>query len=258
MARPLCFLAKNVRIPLLFLVLGMIWGSAWLLHPQPFPALPLLVAGTFRFALAAGLLGVAAVLQRAFRRGAGEHVERLSLSFWCSSATPGLFLLALPYACSAAASHAGVAAGLPAAIYAAMPLAVLLFEQEESPIQIPALLLGFSGVSLLVIQGLQLDVMHWRGELLLLAGMAANAAALVYGVHGGRERMRGLASLAGCAVQCGVAAAALALMAALTGQWAPAGPGWTNHGAIWGEIVRPAVIFEAVISSITLPMMYLL
>ncbi|WP_148214964.1 MULTISPECIES: hypothetical protein [Acidobacterium] len=243
-----------MRITLLFLVLGAIWGSAWLLHAEPYSGPPLLAAGAFRFALAAVLLGIAAVFQRGFRRRGNGRAATGHSSFWRSSAMLGMLLLALPYACSAAASHAGVAAGLPGAIYAAMPLAVLLLLEDEIPARIPVLLLGFTGVSLLVIQGLQLDLAHWRGELLLLGGMAANAAALAYVVRGGRERMRAAASLAGCAVQCAVAAALLALVATLDGQW----PAVSGVAHTFAGILRPAVVFEAVISSITLPMMYLL
>lgn len=248
----------TVRITLLFLVLGAIWGSAWLLHAEPYSGPPLLAAGTFRFALAAVLLGVAAVFQLAFRQGGKDQAATAHPSFWPSSAMLGMLLLALPYACSAAASHAGVAAGLPGAIYAAMPLAVLLLLEDEVPARLPMLLLGFTGVSLLVIQGLQLDLAHWRGELLLLGGMAANAAALAYVVRGGRERMRAAGSLAGCAAQCAVAAAILAVVASVDGQWPAAGNGATGLLHAFAEILRPDVVFEAVISSITLPMMYLL
>uniref|UniRef100_A0A7V5CRV7 Uncharacterized protein n=1 Tax=Acidobacterium capsulatum TaxID=33075 RepID=A0A7V5CRV7_9BACT len=244
----------TVRITLLFLVLGTIWGSAWLLHSEPYSGQPLLAAGTFRFALAAVLLGVAAAFQFAFRRSGQSRAATAHPSFWRSSAMLGVLLLALPYACSAAASRAGVAAGLPGAIYAAMPLAVLLLLEEDVPGRMPVLLLGFAGVSLLVIQGLQLDIAHWRGELLLLAGMAANAAALAYVVRGGRERMRATASLAGCAVQCAVAAVLLALAATLDGQW----PAATGVAHAFAGILSPAVVMEAVITSITLPMMYLL
>jgi drug/metabolite transporter (DMT)-like permease len=248
----------NVRIPLLFLVLGLIWGSAWLLHAQPYSALPLLAAGAFRFALAAVLLGVAAVVQFAFRPSSSEGAAAPDASFWRSSAVLGLLLLALPYACSAAASHAGVTAALPGVIYAAMPLVVLLLLEDEIPARLPVLLLGFTGVSLLLIQGLQLDLAHWRGELLLLAGMSANAAALAYLARGSRVRTRAASSLAGCAVQCAVAAASLALLATLSGQWPATGPESTSTFRILAESVSPAVVSEALISSITLPMMYLL
>ncbi len=239
---------------LLFLILGVLWGSTWLLHAQTYSALPLLAAGALRFALAAVLLGAAALLRRAFRKKTGTE----KTSFWRSSAVLGLLLLALPYACSAGASHAGVAAGLPGAMYAAMPLAVLLFLEEEMASRLPALLLGLTGVSLLVIQGLDLDAIHWRGEVLLLAGMAANAGALAYAMRGGLRRLQEAASLAGCAAQCAVAAGVLAFFAAISGQWFALGHELANQVISLRGILWPAVTSEAMISSITLPMMYLL
>jgi drug/metabolite transporter (DMT)-like permease len=248
----------TVRITLLFLLLGAIWGSAWLLRAEPYSGPPLLAAGTFRFALSAVLLGVAVAFQLAFRRGGRGQAATALPAFWRSSAMLGTLLLALPYACSAAASRAGVAAGLPGAIYAAMPLAVVLLLEEDVPARMSVLLLGFTGVSLLVIQGLQLDLAHWRGELLLLSGMVANAAALAYVVRGGRERIRASASLAGCAVQCAVAAGLLALATTVDGQWPAGGLAATGVFHAFAGILSPAVVVEAVISSITLPMMYLL
>lgn len=242
----------KLRATALFVIIGVIWGSTWLLHGGSYQSVPLLCAGAMRFALAAILLGVTALVSRAFRKNRASVEAPILLP----SALLGMLLLALPYACSVGASHAGVAAGLPAGIYAAMPLAVVLFLELDVTPQLPVLLMGLAGVSLLVLQGLQLDWTHWRGEALLLGGMAANALALAYAVRGGQARLQALASLRGIAVQCAVAAGVLAIFAAVSGQLQ-----WqllAGHWAAPGLNSWLAVIAEAVISSITLPMMYLL
>jgi len=236
-----------VRTRLLFLMLGLLWGSTWLLHAQPRAEAPLLAAGAVRFALAALLLGTIAWIRRA---GTGKKTQSGG-SFWQISAVLGLLLLALPYACSAGASHADVAAGLPEAIYAAMPLAVVLLLGEEMNPWLPALLLGFSGVSLLVIQGLQVDLAHWRGEALLAAGMVANAAALAYAARG---RLTVAASLEGCAAQCAAAAGILAVFAGISGQ----ADRLLHAGASLRAAEWLPISVEALITALTLPMMYAL
>jgi drug/metabolite transporter (DMT)-like permease len=238
----------------LFAVLGITWGSLWLLTGGGPDPLPLLCAGAIQFGLAALLLGIYGVARRDKTAAGGRFSSG-------SGVVMGLMLLALPYACTAWASGSvhpylrAAAPGLPAIVYAAMPLTVMLMLGEDAGRYLPRLLFGLTGVALLVAQGAVLDVARWMPELVLTVGMVAYGFALVYGarrLRGDGER-RGTSNLvAWCALQYGSAAVVLALMAAANGDWArlAANISAVEPGRWFG------VALAAGISAVTLPIFY--
>lgn len=238
----------------LFAVLGITWGSLWLLTGGGPDPLPLLCAGAVEFAVAALLLGIYGVA----RRGKTAAGGRFSSG---SGVVMGLMLLAFPYACTAWASGSvhpylrAAAPGLPAIVYAAMPLAVMLMLGEDAGRYLPRLLFGLTGVALLVSQGATVDVARWLPELVLMAGMVAYGFALVYGarrVRGDGERGGTSNLVTWCALQYGSAAVVLALIAAANGDWVRLGANFSavEPGRWFG------VALAAGISAVTLPILY--
>lgn len=238
----------------LFAVLGITWGSLWLVtggSPNP---VPLLCAGALRFGAAAVVLGIYAWTRKDTAGPGGGFGLR-------SGVVVGLALLAVPYACTAWASGRvhpylrTTAAGLPAIVYAAMPLAVMLMLREDLGKYLPRLLLGLTGVALLVQQGAELDLARWAPEVVLAAGMLVYGSALVYGA--GRLRAGddgvGASNLIGwCVLQCATAAATLGVLAGVNGDWFRlAGRlGAVEPGRWFG------VLLAAGISAVTLPILY--
>ena len=238
----------------LFAVLGITWGSLWLLTGGAPDSLPLLCAGAIQFGVAALLLGVYGLARRG-RPAAGGRISP------GSGVVMGLLLLAVPYACTAWASGSvspylrATAAGLPAIVYAAMPLVVMLMLGEDAGQYLPRLLFGLTGVALLVAQGAALDLARWLPELVLTAGMVAYGFGLVYGGRrlGGNEGGGGTSNLvAWCALQYGSAAVALAMLAAANRDWARLARHFSavEPGRWFG------VALSAGISAVTLPILY--
>lgn len=239
---------------LLFAVLGITWGSLWLVtggSPNP---VPLLCAGALRFGAAALALGLYARV----RKDAAAPGVRFSYG---SGVVMGLALLGVPYACTAWASGAvhpylrQTASGLPAIVYAAVPLAVMLMLREDLGKYLPRLLFGLTGVSLLVEQGAVVDLARWLPELVLAAGMLVYGFALVYGgvrVRGDGDGFGASNLITWCALQCATAAGTLGLLAVVNGDWLRlAGRlGAVEPGRWFG------VLLAAGISAVTLPIFY--
>lgn len=238
----------------LFVVLGITWGSLWLVTGGTLHPLPLLCAGALRFGVAALALGIYAWA----RKGADGSGGRFSYG---SGVVMGLALLAVPYACTAWASGAvhpylqATAAGLPAVVYGAMPLAVMLMLRADAGRYLPRLLFGLTGVALLVSQSVAADLARWLPEAVLAAGMLVYGFSLVYaaGQLRGDEDGGGASNLISwCALQCATAAAVLSLVAVVNGDWA----------RLAGRLaaVEPGrwfgVVLAAGISAVTLPILY--
>lgn len=238
----------------LFAVLGITWGSLWLLTGGGPDPLPLLCAGAVEFGLAALLLGIYGVVRKGRTAAGGQFTSG-------SGVVMGLMLVAVPYACTAWASGSvhpylrSTAAGLPAIVYAAMPLVVMLMLGADAGRYLPRLVFGLTGVALLVSQGAAVDLARWLPELVLAAGMFAYGFALVYGARRcrGDERRVGTSKLIpGCALQYASAAGGLALMASANGDWARLGANLSavEPGRWFG------VALTAGISAVTLPVFY--
>lgn len=209
------------RIFLWFAVLGITWGSLWLVTGGSVDPIPLLCEGTVHYGLAAVVLLLYALMRK------GEDAEGRRYSYG-SGVVMGLALLALPYAATAWASgrvhpylHA-TATGLPAVVYGAMPLVVMLMLRADAGRYLPRLLFGLTGVALLVAQGVAASAARWLPELVLAAGMLLYGFALIYGAGQLRRELDGkkrLNLLSWCALQCATAAAVLATAAFLNGDW---------------------------------------
>jgi hypothetical protein len=239
----------------LFAALGITWGSLWLVTGGATDPVPLICEGALRFGAAALALGIYGLVRRsAGRAGAGNFP-------YGSGVVLGLGLLAVPYACTAWASGAvhpylrATAVGLPAVVYAAMPLVVMLTMREDAGRYLPRLLFGLTGVALLVAQGVALDLARWLPELMLAAGMVVYGLALVFaaGQFGGDKERGGASNLVPwCALQCATAAVALAAVGVLNGDWARfAAQAPASEPGRW-----MGVALAAGISAVTLPILY--
>jgi drug/metabolite transporter (DMT)-like permease len=238
----------------LFAVLGITWGSLWLLTGGAPDPLPLLCAGAIEFAVAALLLFAYGVARRG-KTGLGTRYS------FGSGVAMGMMLLAIPYACTAWASgwvHPNLraaAAGLPAIIYAALPLAVMLMTGADAVQYLPKLLSGLTGIALLVWQGAALDLARWLSELLLMGGMLGYGFALVYGMrrmHDDEGQVGTTRFVDWCSLQYASAAVMLALLALANGDWIRLGLNVSSvdPGRWFG------VVLAGGISAVTLPILY--
>lgn len=238
----------------LFAVLGITWGSLWLVTGGTLDPVPLLCEGALRFGLAALALGLYGFARRGEGAGSGEF----SLG---SGVVIGAALLGVPYACTAWASGSvhpylrETAAGFPAVVYAALPLALMLMLGEDLGRYLPKLLFGLTGVALLVAQGASADLARWPAELVLVLGMLVYGFALAYGarlLRGDREGVGSSNLIPWCAVQCGSAAVALALMAVVNGDWVrlAAHAGAVEAGRWFGLVLAAGIL------AVTLPIFY--
>jgi drug/metabolite transporter (DMT)-like permease len=242
------------QIYLWFAVLGITWGSLWLVTGGSVDPVPLLCEGTVHYGLAALALGIYAMLRK------GNDADGTRFSYG-SGVVMGLGLLAVPYAATALASGTvhpylrATAAGLPAVVYGAMPLAVMLMVRADAGRYLPRLLFGLTGVALLVAQGLRLDTARWLPEVVLAAGMLVYGLALVYAARELEIRLNDEGKLntpGWCAVQCATASTTLALGGVANGDWArlAARIGSVEPGRWFGLVIAAGITF------VTLPLLY--
>lgn len=245
-----------MRVYLLFAVLGISWGSLWLVTGGSVDPVPLLCEGAVRLGVAALLLGIYGWVRRDDEGSGGKFS-------YISGAVLGLALLGIPYACTAWASGTvhpylrSAASGLPAVFYGALPMAVMLMWGADAGRYLPRLLFGLTGVALLVAQGAALDLARWLPELVLAVGMLIYGFGLVYGAKRLRVERAGVGSLSilhWCALQCATAAVGLAVMAAANGDWGRLVARFAGiEAGRWFGIALAAGI-----TGVTLPFMYLL
>ncbi len=242
-----------MRVYLLFAVLGITWGSLWLVTGGSVDPVPLLCEGVVRLGLAALVLGIYGWFRRDEESTGGK--------FSCGSgAVMGLALLGIPYACTAWASGTvhpylrAASPGLPAVFYGALPLAVMLMWGADAGRYLPRLLFGLTGVALLVAQGAALDLARWLPELILAVGMLIYGFGLVYGAERLRSGGGSLSLLNWCALQCATAAVGLAVVAAANGDWGRLAARFAVIGA--GRWLGIALAGGA--TGVTLPFLYLL
>ncbi len=248
------------RVYVLFAVLGITWGSLWLISGGALQPVPLLCEGALRFGAAALLLAAYSAALRSVAGAAGKFSP-------ASGVWLGIALLAAPYACTAWASGRvhphlrATASGLPGVVYAAMPLAVMLVAREDAGRYLPRLMLGLTGAALLLAQGVALDAARWPAEVVLTVGMLAYGLGLVYAMgrlrSGKRDVVpaRGSLGLLGwCALQCLAAGVTLALLAAANGDWAR----FVGHVAAVEGGRWVGLALAAAISAVTLPVLFYL
>ena len=201
------------RVAAAFMLVGVLWGSAWMLSPSlPRPAM---LAGAVRFASSAALLGVAAAFMRSRNRGIESHREDTSIT---PSLILGVTLVGLPFALAVWAKSLA-SAGNVAVLYAAMPLftALLGDNSDEVSAAIPVVMIGMGGVAFLVAQGIRYSMRQLGGVLLLGLAVALEAWSLNYA----KRRIRRGNILTSSAIQCSIAAALLLLLGGARGMSLP-------------------------------------
>ncbi len=232
----------NLRVAAAFFAVGAIWGSAWIPTQALSRSLPSLPAGALRFALAAMVLAIPAVVLRL--RSSARPVASLLLPAVLLGAT----MLALPYACTAWAAGR-VSPGLVALAFALMPLCVLLFGREEGGGGVTVVVLGIGGVSMIVAPGISLGARQLPGVAALLAAMGLGGFSLFHVRRlyaAGRLRVHDLPGF--CAIQFAVASVIL------TGLLAMARPqSALPHDA---TAAGPLALLAIVVSAATLPLLY--
>jgi drug/metabolite transporter (DMT)-like permease len=229
------------RIPACFLVVGGLWGSAWMFSSL-LPGPPLL-AGAVRFAIAAALLLAIAAAALAHKR----HESRKTLhSFpFAPSILLGVTLTGLPYALAVWAKDF-VSAGVMAVLYAAMPLAALFFGRKGSnrASLIPAMAIGMGGIAFVVARGIDYSARQIWGALLLGAAVGLGAFSLNYA----KEHIQRGQILLSSAIQCTVSAVLLMFLSG-TGGW-PSPVQWTRSS------VAMLAALAAVEGAVALPLFF--
>jgi len=209
----------NWRIPSTFVMIGILWGSAWIM--TPLLPMPLLLSGAARFAIAAVLLASGVIILRAKGRLV-PHPFPLGPSL-----VLGITLLGLPYALAVWAKGS-VSSGLVAVTYAVMPLEAFFFDRSESgtPTLIPAMAIGIGGIAFLAGQGISYSAAQTGGLLLLAAAVGLGAFSLVYAK---RHLQRG-SLLLSSAIQCVIACILLVFLSGIGGWQRPTA--WTHRSLL--------------------------
>lgn len=215
-----------------FAVVGILWGSAWIVAPML--PVPDLAAGAARFAIAATILAVAAWVFRARQKTSAPLVPSLLL---------GITMIGVPYALAVWAKGS-VSIGVVAVLYALTPLAALFFSRDSSAAPIPALAIGMGGVAFLVAQGIQYSLGQVKGASLLIVAVVLAGFSLNYA----KRHIRKDTVLVSSAIQCAVACVLLGCVSAITGQLHFVGWNW--------ESVSLLGAVAAVEGAIALPMLY--
>jgi drug/metabolite transporter (DMT)-like permease len=197
----------NLRALAVFAMIGILWGSAWILTPSL--PMPTMLAGSARFAIAGVLLALATLAVRTMRKPIAHAFPLVP------SLVLGVTLVGLPYALAVWAKDS-VSPGLVAVLYAVMPVAALLFSRNVSSASlfIPAMAIGTGGVAFLVEQGISYSSAQLEGLLLLAAAVVLGAFSLNYA----KSRIKRGSFLLSSAIQCLVASVLLIFLSG-TGGW---------------------------------------
>jgi len=156
------------RLIAAFVLLGLIWGSEWLIgRTLETPPLGLLA---LRDGMAALVLGALV-----FMRG----VSRPSLRVVTIAAVSGISFAALPAILTIWAAER-VSPGLLVVILAMTPLLAALMEGRASGGLLAALVGGIAGTTLLASQGLSFALTQWAGAAALLTDAAMIAASVLW------------------------------------------------------------------------------
>ena len=222
-----------------FAAVCILWGSAWIPTSVVLREMPVIRAGAMRFAIAAIFVASLALIAWLRNRVAVQRKPALPLR---NSLVLGLTALALPYALTAYAAGQ-VSSGAVAVLFALMPLAALLLSREAMSAAIPALVIGLGGVALLVAQGLSISTMQWKGVALIACAVVLGAFSLNYA----KTRLRRSDLLASVSIQFACAAVFLGLLSTFIE---------LGKQAIWNQDGLLSLLILAVISGLSLPLMY--
>jgi len=221
-----------------FALLGVLWGSAWILTPAT--SSPKLLAGVVRFAIAATVLGLLALFQLI------KRISRYQAFPLVPSIVLGVTMIGLPYALAVWARGA-VSQGMVPVFYAAMPLAALFFSRKTDGAAIPAMAIGMGGVACLAGQAINFSSGQIYGMLLLGAAILLGAFSLNYG----KASIRPGSFLLSSAIQCTAASVLLVFLSGAAGQLHR-----TSWQAIWNRQSIVQLIALAVAEAASLPLLY--
>ncbi|MGA7315990.1 MAG: DMT family transporter [Silvibacterium sp.] len=219
----------NWRTASTFVMVGLLWGSAWIPSSFVLPQVPGLQAGALRFA-------IAAIFTRLLAPSRKETALVPSLVL-------GVTMVALPYALTVWATGQ-VSPGVVATLFASMPLAALLMSPEAASRAIPTLVIGIGGVATLVAQGLSTSTGQIKGVLLIGTAVALGAFSLNYA----QRYLRPSDLLASVAVQFAAAAILLGALSVATER--KVAIGWSE------QTVFSLLILGVTVSGVTVPLVY--
>jgi drug/metabolite transporter (DMT)-like permease len=207
----------NWRTSAAFALIGILWGSAWILAPL-LPMSPLL-AGAARLAIAAVMLTLVAFIARIRLRPPARTFPLVP------SLLLGITMVGLPYALATWARDS-VSAGVVAVLYALMPLAALFFSGDRVNARIPALAIGTGGIAFLVAEGITYSTAQIGGMLLIAAAVVLGAFSLNYA----KSNIPKGCFLLSSAIQCAVACVLLVFLSGIEG-W-PRRTSWTQSSLL--------------------------
>jgi drug/metabolite transporter (DMT)-like permease len=228
------------RTVLAFALIGLLWGSAWIPTSEVLKHIPLLRAGAIRFAIAAVFT---ALFSLAARLGGRPASPRFSAALFRDASVLSITALALPYALTAWASPR-LSPGVIPVGFAFMPLIALLMSEELSGGSLAALVIGISGVILLVAQGLSFSLSQLGGIFVLLCAVILGAFSLIYA----KKHLRSSDLVISSALQFAFAAILLGAISFATDRTAPSVPDTST--IVW------IVVLGILISGTTLPFLY--
>jgi drug/metabolite transporter (DMT)-like permease len=166
----------TLRHRLAFVLLCAIWGTTWLAIRVVVRDIPPFFAASARFLIAAALLAIVGVAQRAsLPRTAREWRATLALS---------VTMMALPYGLIFWAEQS-VASSVTAVLYSASPLAVALMTPAMTGRAVPraaiySLLVGVGGIAILFQVDLRLNVGTLLGGIGVLIGVLSSSWSTIY------------------------------------------------------------------------------
>jgi drug/metabolite transporter (DMT)-like permease len=230
----------NSRTALAFVFIGLLWGSAWIPTSVVLREIPPLCAGALRFAIAAVFM---ALLTLARRLWPPRTSTWFTTALFRNAFVLGLAALALPYALTVWAVPHLSPADIPV-LYAFMPLVALPMSGESAMNAIPALVIGISGVVMLVAQGLAFSPAQLAGAFLVVCSFVLGAFSLNYA----KKHLRIPDLLLSCAIQFAFAAVFLGVAGLVTER--------SHSPAPDVQAISWLLVLGILISGITLPLLY--
>lgn len=224
------------RTTLVWLVLGLIWGSTWLFIKLGLEAIPPFTLAGLRFLLAAAAMWAYVGLRRI-------RLPRSGRDWWLMVGT-GLLTFALDYGLVFWGEN-HIPAGLTSILFSTMPLFVLILAHFLIPaermtrMRLAGILIGVAGVGLIFSNQLHIadSLAMWGAIAVLAAAVFAALSSVLVRRHGGEIDPAVLTT-----VQMTVGALPL-LAIALVFEGSPANFHWTSNA--WISLLYMAIVGSA-------------
>jgi drug/metabolite transporter (DMT)-like permease len=225
------------RAALAFVLISLLWGSAWIPTSEIVKQVPALRAGALRFGMAALSAALFVPLLP------GKVGARFSFALFRDAFILSITALAVPYALTASVSPHISTAVIPV-LFAFMPLIALLMSREVRSDAIPALVIGISGVVLLVAPALSFSIEKLGGALLILCAVILGAFSLIYA----KRCLRGSDLLLSSSIQFAFATLVLGTLSFATER--------THPGSLNAAVIPWFLVLGFAVSGVTLPLLY--